>query len=89
MKQISETLKQSVDFVKKIFPEMRVISVVDFDDGYVFNLVPKTGGDVYIGLFMVQKGTNKIKHFNPMFLDNPKEYFDAVDKTLVLLGEEG
>lgn len=75
LKQAEEKLQSSA------FGNVKIVSVVDYDDYYVFNTLPLNfkGSGLIRPLVAVRKSTGDVVHFNPLDHDG---YAKAVTKTI-------
>lgn len=80
------SLDQARYIMLQKYPNLKLISVVDYDVLYVFNTMlkdydPKTDEIAYDGLKAVRKDDGRVLTFIPL-QHNPEEYATAVERTL-------
>ena len=79
-------LEEALDIISDKYPDFNILSVVDYDNFYVFSIVPKShntnqDGTWFGGLIAVDKVKKITLNFNPL-LHDPSAYAKAVNDTI-------
>lgn len=79
-------LEEAISIIKSKYPDFKMISVVDYDEFFVFNIVPANhnvnrDGAWLGGLTAVNKTLKSTMSFNPLHHD-PESYAKAVKNTI-------
>lgn len=78
---INVELNEAINIMSKMHPKLKLVSVVDYDNYFVFSAHPTdydrdTNGEYLGGLIAVDKLFKVTMHFIPL-LHNPSEYAKA------------
>lgn len=79
-------IEEAINLIKETYPNYKLISVVDYDNYFVFNITPphhnkKSDGEWTGGLVAVDKLFNLTMHFIPL-QHNPSAYAKAVENNI-------
>ena len=82
------TLNEAIKNMKKIYPDFKLVSVVDYDNYFVFSIEPQgydheINGEWIGGLIAIDKLFKVPIHFHPLMHD-PKAFAEAAKNVTYL-----